>query len=70
MSFMDGYELIKYAYEKDSDEKLFMRWIADYQTQSTFDDFKNKIRQSVGFAQRTAEDILSSVEDMMNNFRV
>lgn len=70
MPFDEGYELIKYATEKEYDDKLFMRWIADYQTATTFIEFKNKVRQSAGFAEQSAEEILAGVEDMMNKFKV
>lgn len=47
LGFEEGYELIKKAFEKDRDERLWELWLMNYQNMSkdnfmSFEDFKNK----------------------------
>ena len=47
MPFFDGYELIAYALDEEVENKLFLRWVAGYQTAMGFDEFKNQISASI-----------------------
>ena len=43
MPFEEGNDLIKFALNEEDDEKMFFRWAIAYQSQMSFDDFKNCI---------------------------
>lgn len=71
MPFKEGYDLIKYASDEEDDNKLFLRWVVGYQSATTFEEFKNMIRQQSRFNDnRSAESILNEVESMMSQFKV
>jgi len=42
MPFEEGLDMIVTAHRATVEEKLFMRWVVSYQTQMTFDEFKQR----------------------------
>lgn len=38
-----GIEIIKKAYEKQNEEKMFQRWLAGYEKEIGFEEFKSKL---------------------------
>ena len=68
MPFEEGNDLIKFALNEEDDEKMFFRWAIAYQSQMSFDDFKNCIRAKSIDDNRNSEDILKTVEQIMKRF--
>lgn len=68
MPFVEGIEIITTAQRANNDEKLFMRWVFSYQTAMTFDDFKAKLQNSNIEDNRSEEEILDSVKDILEKF--
>lgn len=68
MPFVEGIEIITTAQRANNDEKLFMRWVFSYQTTMTFDDFKAKLQNSNIEDDRSEEEILDSVKDILEKF--
>lgn len=67
MPFFDGYELIRYAMDADTEDRLFLRWSIWYQSQMGFAEFRSMVGapryQEQGEADtRTAEEILKDVK--------
>lgn len=66
MPFFEGYELLKYALDAETDEKLFMRWVIGYQFDMGFDEFKAEVTTvKTVDDDRTAEEILNSVKEII-----
>ena len=67
MPFFEGTELIEFALDEEAEEKLFERWIAGYQSQMSYEEFK----RSVGVSRtekrdnRSAGEILQSVREII-----
>lgn len=59
----EGAELIDYAYEQVTDEKLYSRWIAGAQHTMSFDDFKRELQPPVF---RSDAELMADVEKIMN----
>jgi hypothetical protein len=55
------------AQRMNVEEKLFMRWVASYQTTMTFEDFKSKTQttQKQIDDDRTEEEILKAVKSII-----
>ena len=68
MNYRDGIELINKAYEKQIDEKLYLRWIAKYDHIS-FDDFKAQMTSTAVAETKTEEEILEDVSDILKEFK-
>ena len=66
MPLFEGYELLKYALDAETEDKLFMRWVIGYQFDMGFDKFKEKVTtvQTVE-DNRTAEEILVTVKEII-----
>lgn len=69
MPFFDGYELLKEAIEYEAEEKLYLRWVVGYQTTTTYEEFKNTLRQKSINDNRDADDILDYVKELMESFK-
>ena len=70
MPFFEGYELLKYALDAETDEKLFMRWVIGYQFDMGFDEFKAEVTTvKTVDDDRTAEEILNSVKEIIGRCR-
>ena len=66
MPFFEGYELLKYALDAETDEKLFMRWVIGYQFDMGFDEFKAEVTTvKTVDDDRTAEEILNAVKEII-----
>ncbi len=63
---MDGTRLIKFAYDKNIEDKLFLRWVVGYQTQMTFTDFKENMYSASKVDNRSKEEILADVKDILD----
>lgn len=50
------------AYEKNADEKLFFRWVTNYEKYISFDEFKNCLKGD----DRSADEILDDVKDILD----
>lgn len=46
MEFDKGYEFFLFARKQIQEDKLFQRWIHGYQTEMSYQDFKNQIIQN------------------------
>lgn len=67
MPFEEGIDMMITAQRVTIEERLFMRWVVSYQTQMTFDDFKEKMKESKKQAEddRTEEQILKAVRSIL-----
>lgn len=63
--FVDGFELIKFAWDKEIEDKIFTRWIP-YQDRIGFEEFKDQLTQNSRVDTRSKEEILDSVKDILN----
>lgn len=61
----EALSLIEYAFERQEEELLFMRWIHDLQFQMGFDEFKAKLKPP---PLKSDEEILSDVKDILALF--
>lgn len=63
MPFLDAHELIAFALEQAYEENLMKRWIACYQPEMDFDEFKQKI----GFVKESDKQEISteSIDDVL-----
>lgn len=66
MPFIDGFELVQYAKDAENEDKLFIRWVAGYQSVLGFDEFKRQICVG-GSAEdnRSADEILDKVKEII-----
>lgn len=55
-------QIIMKAYEKTADEKLFFRWVTNYEKYISFDEFKNCLKGD----DRSADEILDDVKDILD----
>lgn len=65
MDYQQAIKLIKKAYQKNADDKLFIRWITNYESSISFDDFKNRLNAKVENDNRTSDEILNEVQEWM-----
>ena len=69
MPFEQGMELVHKAYEMEDEKKMFRRWIAGYDREMSFNEFKNKLgseKQSYGpHAEKTEKEILNEVKAIL-----
>lgn len=68
MPFAEALSMLEYAREQEDELKLFARWVVGYQSTTTFKEFKNKLLQGSQEDTRTADEILQSVELLMESF--
>jgi Icc-related predicted phosphoesterase len=63
-------EIIEEAYRMKNEEMLFSRWVASYQDQFSFEQFKGKIGVSStpkqDIREKTEEEILEEVRGILN----
>lgn len=55
MPVSDGISLLTYALEKESDDKIFARWIGFAQYEVGFDEFKRNLQPKVINEKKTLE---------------
>ncbi len=61
-------EALRYARERDEDDRIFQRWVGSaygYQAEISFSDFRKQLKQSAKWGAQTSEEIISSIDDMM-----
>lgn len=68
MPFFDGYELLKTAIDYENEQKIYIRWVVGYQSTTTYLDFKNKLMKKSVKDERSADEILDAVRDLMGRF--
>jgi len=68
MDFLTGTELLNKAYEKEADDKLYFRWIAKYDYLS-FDDFKIQLGSNKTKDNKSEEEILEDVSEILKTFK-
>lgn len=64
-----GMEFIKKAYEERMNDILMKRWIIHYEKEMTFDEFKEKLKKRQVKDNRSKEEILEEVEDILISYR-
>ena len=64
-----GMEFIKKAYKKRMNDILMKRWIIHYEKEMTFDEFKEKLKKRQVKDNRSKEEILEEVEDILISYR-
>ena len=60
--------LIIKAINKKTENLLIQRWITNYETEMSFDEFKDKIMSSNITDNKTDEEVLTEVKDIINTF--
>lgn len=68
MPFLDGCELIKCALDAENEEKFYARWVAGYQKEMSFLEFKQKFEyRSPDQTEKDtkAEEILIKVKEII-----
>lgn len=72
MDYMDAFELILYAYKQKSNDILMQRWISNYETQMSFDEFKKVLGINnypvEAKKQNNNTEIVNILADLKNNF--
>jgi len=67
LDYVDAAKLITKAREEMLEEKLFNRWVADFHTQESYEDFKARIIKRKD--ERTSDEILKEVSDIIKMFK-
>lgn len=63
-----GIELITKAYEERANDLLMQRWMLHYQNEISFGEFKNKLGAVKVNNNKTEEEILGDVKNIIDNF--
>lgn len=64
-----GIELIKKAYEQKNEDLLMQRWMLHYQHEISFEEFKTKLGATTVQDNRTEEEILLEVKEILDSFK-
>lgn len=71
-----GFRLITKAFEEQSNDRLYQRWIYNYEKEMSFDEFKNELEKAVENkvdrkidSTKTEKEILEEVEAILNSYR-
>lgn len=69
MPFEVGVKLIEKAYEMENEKKAYSRWLAGYEKEMSFGEFKEKLRSGpkpkVQYSQKTEKEILADVKAIL-----
>ncbi len=68
MPIKDGVEIIKKAYEKVFEEKMFFRWVTNHEESMTFEEFKKQLMAATKV--KTTKEILIEVKSIIDSFNV
>lgn len=60
----DGIALIEFAFDKEWEHNVFLRWLAGHEWGMSFDQFKEEAKPR---PYKTTREILSDVEEILNN---
>ena len=63
MPASDGISLLTFAFEKETDDKLFTRWVGFAQYDIGFDEFKRRLQPTVVNEKKTIE----RLDDLMDS---
>lgn len=63
-----GIKLLRKAYESRADDLLMQRWLLHYQDVMSFQDFKDKVISHSTVDNKTKEEILEEVKDILDTF--
>gem|GEM_PF-1693020 len=63
-----GIELIKKAYERKTEDLLMQRWMMHYEKEISFDEFKEKLMIYRNNSNKTTDEILTDVKDIISSF--
>lgn len=66
---MDAVKLINRAYEKLTEDKLFTRWIINHESRISFNDFKDLLLNKIEKDNKTSEEILDEVAELMKLYK-
>lgn len=64
-----GIELIKKAYEQRNEDLLMQRWMLHYQDEISFEEFKTRLEAGAVQDNRTEEEILLEVKEILDSFK-
>lgn len=71
-----GFKLITKGFEEQSNDRLYQRWIYNYEKEISFDEFKSELEKSIKTKSnrkidntRTEKEILEEVEEILNSYR-
>jgi len=68
LSVNNGIELFRKAHESRTDDLLMQRWVLHYQDEMSFQDFKDKLITYRTKNNKTEEEILIDVKNIINTF--
>ena len=57
MPVSDGMSLLTFAFEKETEDKLYQRWIGFAQYEVSFEEFKRKLKPVTVDEKKTLEDL-------------
>lgn len=63
-----GVELLKKAYESRTEDLLMQRWMLHYEGEISFTEFKEKLMVHRTNTNKTEEEILTDVKDIIDTF--
>lgn len=63
-----GVELLKKAYESRTEDLLMQRWMLHYEGEISFNDFKKELMVHRTATNKTEEEILTDVKDIIDTF--
>lgn len=69
MDYQQAIKLIKKAYQKNADDKLFIRWIINHESRISFNDFKDLLLNKIEKDNKTSEEILDEVAELMKLYK-
>lgn len=68
LSIDSGLELLKKAYESRTEDLLMQRWMLHYEGEMSFSEFKERIMMHRTATNKTEEEILKDVKDIIDTF--
>lgn len=68
LTIESGFELLKKAYESRADEILLQRWMLHYEGEISFTEFKEKLMVHRTNTNKTEEEILTDVKNIIDTF--
>lgn len=65
MPFLNGCKLVRYALDAENEERLYVRWVAGYQKEMNFMEFKQKLGGDHAEDGLQVEEILRKVKGII-----
>lgn len=69
MEYLTAIKLIKKAREQIVEDKIYARWIANHDSTISFDEFKNRLIHKSENNNKTGDEILDEVAEMMKLYK-